>query len=433
MPALPGQTWLSSPDNLKPYTTTLKHSHKPTLLLLTSSFPRSPDDETCGYIRDFARGLSVDFNVTVLAPPDRSAVQWPPDAFMLTRSRSLLPRRLDPLQAGADLNHLASGSPFAKLAALVSLVCFFGHALASASRADAVCSHWMIPSGLVGALICRLLGKAHVVVEHSGALHLLTRIRGGRRLARLIVEGSDRLVTVSADLNRKLIALCPEAKTRVSVIPMGVSVCSPCRETIPTNKSTRTILFIGRLTEIKGLDVLLRAMSRRDDLRLIVAGDGERRDELESLARALSVNARFIGRIGALEREQLLSVCDIVVIPSRVLANGRTEGTPVACLEAMAAGRAVIASRVGGLAEAIVDGENGLLFEQGDDRMLKEKLSLVLSDDSLRRKIAENARRSAAAYDWARIASRYSGIIKSALRKNDAIGNRRVEAGSING
>ena len=409
----------------------MKHNGKPALLVLTSSFPCSPDDETCGYIRDFARSLSVQFDVTVLAPPDRRAIQWPRDAFTLTRSISVMTLGLDPFEAGDDLNHLASGSLVAKLAALVSLFCFFAHALALALRADAVCSHWMVPSGLAGALICRLLGKPHIVVEHSGALHLLTRAHGGGTIARFIVAGSNRIVTVSADLERKLIALCPEARTKLEVIPMGVSVCSPRREAIPIEPSTRTIVFVGRLAEIKGLDVLLKAMSGLDSLHLIVAGDGECHAELEGLARALSVNASFIGRIGALEREQLLSTCDTVVIPSRVLDDGRTEGTPVVCLEAMAAGRVVIASMVGGLAEVIVDGENGLLFEQGDDLMLKEKLSLVLSDDSLRSKIAENARRSAAAYDWARIGSRYSAIIQSALRKNDVIG-RRIEARSIN-
>jgi len=338
---------------------------------------------------------------------------------------------LDPFEAGEDLNHLTSGSLLAKLAALVSLFCFFARALALALRVDAVCSHWMVPSGLAGALICRLLGKPHVVVEHSGALHLLSRIHGGGTIAQFIVAGSNRIVTVSADLERKLIALCPEARPKVEVMQMGVSVCSPHPKAIHAEPSTRTILFIGRLTEIKGVDVLLKAMAGLVNLRLIIAGDGERRDELESLARTLTVNASFIGRIGALEREQLLSTCDAVVIPSRVLAAGRTEGTPVLCLEAMAAGRVVIAAGVGGLAEIILDGENGLLFEQGDDLMLKEKVSLVLSDDSLRRKIAENARRSAAAYDWARIGSGYTAIIKSALRKNDAIG-RRIEARSIN-
>jgi glycosyltransferase involved in cell wall biosynthesis len=122
----------------------------------------------------------------------------------------------------------------------------------------------------------------------------------------------------------------------------------------------------------------------------------------------------------------------VVVIPSRALPNGRTEGTPVVCLEAMAAGRAVIASRVGGLAEAIVDGQNGLLFEPGDHRLLRHKLLLVLGNAELQHKLAENARRSAAAYDWKRIRARYGTIIDSVLRKNDAIGNRGVEA-SISG
>lgn len=375
----------------------------------------------------------MDFDVTVLALPDRSAVQWPPDTFTLARSRSLLPRRLDPLTASSDLNHLASGCSLARLASIVSLVCFSAHAFALALRADAICSQWMVPCGLIGAVIRRLFGKPHVVVEHSGALHLLTRMRGGRRIARFIAEGSDRIVTVSADLNRKLLALCPEARTGLEMIPMGVTVPSRPAQPISNKPSPRRILFIGRLTEIKGLDVLLKAMRGLDDVCLIVAGAGERRDELEALARALSVNALFIGRIGASEREELLSICDVVVIPSRVLANGRTEGTPLVCLEAMAAGSIVIASRVGGLAEAVVDGENGLLFEQGDDRMLERKLSLVLGNDILRQKIAENARRSAAAYDWARIGFRHSRIIKNVLRTNDAIGNRRIEASRIHG
>lgn len=411
----------------------MKHSDKPTLLLLTSSFPSSPSDETCGYLRDFARCLSVDFDVTVLAPSHPSMVRWPPDLFTLVRSRSILPARLNPFKAGDDLNHLASSSLLAKLATLASLVCFFAHALLLAFRADVICSHWMVPSGVAGAAICRLLRKKHVVVEHSGALHFLNRIRGGIRIAKFIVNGSNQIITVSSDLKLKLIALCPEARDKVEVIPMGVTIPTvPC-EANTSDRSARTILFIGRLTEIKGLDVLLKAMKGMDDLRLIVAGDGELRDELESLARALAVNAEFVGRISNRERQQLFSKCDAVVIPSRVLSDGRTEGTPVVCLEAMAAGRVVVASEVGGLAEVIVDGENGLLFKPGDDRMLAEVLSRVMTDESLRWKLAENARSSVASYDWAMIGSRYASIINSALRVNDAVNNRGIEAHSIDG
>lgn len=402
----------------------MKHRDKPTLLLLTSSFPSSPNDETCGYIRDFARSISADFDVLILAPPDRSAVHWPPDTFSLMRSRSLLPPRFDPLNAGEDLNHLASGSLLAKLAALLSVFCFLGRALVLALRADAICSHWMVPSGLVGALISRMFRKPHIVVEHSGALHLLSRMRGGKPISQFIIAGSDRVITVSSDLKRKLMALCPEAIHKVDVIPMGVTVRSgPRFPAAAANKSIRTILFTGRLTGIKGLDVLLKAMSGLDGLRLIVAGEGESRDELENMARTLAVDARFVRRIGAADRDQLLATCDVVVVPSRVLADGRTEGTPVSCLEAMAAGRAVIASRVGGLAEVIVDGKNGLLFDPEDHRLLKEKLVLVLKDESLRLKLGDNARRSCSGYDWASIGPRYGQVINNALRENDVTEN----------
>jgi glycosyltransferase involved in cell wall biosynthesis len=97
----------------------------------------------------------------------------------------------------------------------------------------------------------------------------------------------------------------------------------------------------------------------------------------------------------------------------------------------MAAGRVVIASGVGGLAEVIVDGENGLLFGQGDHRTLKEKLSLVLSDNRLRLELGENAQRFAAAFEWSRIGPRYSRIIQNALKKNDAIGNKGIQAAGI--
>jgi glycosyltransferase involved in cell wall biosynthesis len=425
----------------------LKHNAKPTLLILTSSFPSSPSDESCGYIRDFARSLSEDFDVEVLAPPDPRAIEWVADVFKLTRSRSAIPFGLDPFQGGDDLNHLASGGFLSKLCALPSLLCFFARAFAMALRADAVCSHWLIPSGLVGALVSRFLGKPHIVVEHSGALHLLARSRAGKTIARFITANSDRVVVVSADLKRKLLAMCPSAGKKIEVIPMGVTAMTAIKFATtakvgdhgvnpPSGRSPsrvgRTILFIGRLTGIKGLDVLLTAMKGLDNLHLIVAGDGEKRVELETLARDLSVSATFIGGVGAVERDALLSSCDAVVIPSRVLAGGRTEGTPVVCLEALAAGCVVVASRTGGLVDVIVDGENGLLFEPGDHRMLREKLLLALGDNSLRRALSENARRTAAAYDWSRIGPRFSEITMSVL-KNDQFCNKRIEAGGACG
>jgi len=385
---------------------------------LTSSFPTGASDETCGYIRDFARSVSPDFNVKVLAPADRNAQAWPEDLFTLSRSSSPLPEWLDPFQASMDFNSLRSQNLSVKLASAISFAAFFKDAIKLASRADVICSHWLVPSGLIGALLSRMLNKPHIAVEHSGALHLLAGMRGGARLARFIIDGCHQVVTVSDDLKQKLLALCSDASGKVEVIPMGVQQ----REAVHNAQSEleRTILFIGRLTEVKGVDVLLKAAQRIDGAQLLIAGDGEQRNKLETLAQNLSVNAKFLGQVEAMRRDHLLSSCAAIVIPSRVLADGRTEGTPVVCLEAMAAGLPVVASSVGGLAEVIIDGHNGLLFEPGNQVMLAEKLKLVFGDAVLRRKLSRNAQLTAADYSWPRIGARFSEIIKGTL-ENDSI------------
>jgi len=400
--------------------------------------------------------MSEKLDVRVLAPPDKCSTEWPADLFTLTRSGSILAGRLDGFQSSRDLNHLATASLLKKLWSLPSVFWFFCRAFAMSLRADVICSHWLVPSGLVGSITSRLLGKTHIAVEHSGALHFLARSRVGRSIARFVIRGSDRVIAVSADLKVKLLNISPDAGSKIEVIPMGIvteralaigqlhsteqspascrgvspwaplvasPVCLPVRgghggPPLQAGSCYRTVLFVGRLVEIKGVDLLLTALNGMRGVRLVVAGDGELRRDLEARARELSVAARFVGQVGALEREALLSSCDVVVIPSRVLADGRSEGTPVICLEAMAAGRVVVAARTGGLPDVIVDDENGLLFEPGDHCSLREKLLLALEDENLGRRIAANARRSAQAYDWALIGERFNQILTSALADN---------------
>jgi len=147
----------------------------------------------------------------------------------------------------------------------------------------------------------------------------------------------------------------------------------------------------------------------------------------------LKVDACFIGQVDSSERERLFTVANVVVIPSIVLRDGRTEGTPIACLEALAAGRPVIASRVGGLPEIIIDGENGFLVEPGDPKALRERVRLVLSDRYLSRQFKSTARRSALRFDWARVGMRFSEIIKGSLRNDQDIDGRRFRARSAKG
>jgi glycosyltransferase involved in cell wall biosynthesis len=420
---------------------------KPSVLILTSSFPSSLDDETCAYVREFARRLATEFDVQVLAPADSQARDVEGEAFKLRRSKSFLPQSLNPLQASHDLHGLLSGNIFTKLFTLISVVSFFISAGRLARHADVICSHWLLPSGLIGSLIAALFHKRHLVIEHSGALHLLMRMRGGRLLSRFIVWRSHRIITVSNDLKRKLLTLYPEAEEKIEVIPMGVEASTvragqaPARiarsamirlsrskmNVITAGDSGRRlscpykILFLGRLIEIKGLDVLLRAVATLPSVQLLVAGDGEQRNAFERLAEKLNVDAVFFGCVGKEGKAQLFASCDMVVIPSRVLPDGRTEGMPVVALEALAAGLPVVAASVGGLSEILIDGQNGLLFTAGNHTELAAKIKLLLDDQALRKHLSINARQTAEAFDWQIIGAKFSDIIKDALPTNGSV------------
>lgn len=414
---------------------------KPRLLVLTSSFPRNVDDETCSYVSELSRRLSKRFDVTVLAPTDPEVLPWPKDDFVLVRSKSLVPAGLNEFQATRDLNDVISGGVIEKLRLSISLLGYFVSAFRLGLKSDVVLSHWLFPSGLIASIVCRLLNKPHVAVEHSGALHLLSRLWGGRLIARTIARCSRRLIFVSGDLRAKFLNLVPSAANKSGIVSMGVDAKAFSRKLSASDghgtilsrtseASARRILFIGRLTQIKGVEVLLESLSRLTNVSLVVAGEGPLRQELESLANQLGVDATFLGRIGAAERLRLLRSADIVAIPSLRMPDGRSEGTPVVCLEAMAAGCAIVASRTGGLAEIIDDGENGLLVEPGNVDFLTVKMESLLADESFRLRLGERALETASKFDWKAITKQFEHVLESVLTDEQIHHNSEIRARS---
>ena len=138
------------------------------------------------------------------------------------------------------------------------------------------------------------------------------------------------------------------------------------------------LLVMAALVRRKGIDVLLDALARLScPPALLVAGEGEERPALEARASALGLaGVRFLGQRA--DKGDLLAACDVLVLPSR------QEGLGVAALEAMAAGRAVVASDVGGLGQAVVEGVTGLLVPPGDAAALAEAVARLARDPALR-------------------------------------------------
>ena len=192
---------------------------------------------------------------------------------------------------------------------------------------------------------------------------------------------------------------------------MGVD-CNFYQPKANSIKSQKTILFLGRLVKIKGVDILLKALANCLDIKLLIAGDGEQRKELEELAIRLNAPAKFLGTVTGKTKLELLQSCDLVVIPSIILPDGRTEGTPLVCLEAFACAKAVIASDVGGLSFLVIDGKVGYLSQPANIKELREKIFSLISDNNKLKLMGESARKLAEKYDWTKISQEFYLLLK---------------------
>jgi glycosyltransferase involved in cell wall biosynthesis len=262
---------------------------------------------------------------------------------------------------------------------------------------DVVIAHWL-PCGVaaVAAMQTMIAAKAGkriplLVIAHGGDVHTLRRTHLLAGAMKALEAGGAKIAFVSDELR-----MLAGADNGI-VQPMGVDVARfadiPRAPTTPP-----TIAVIGRLVPIKGVDVAIAAMSDvTTDAKLAIAGDGPERAVLEGLA-AANTRIELLGQLDATARDQLLSRASIVVIPSRVLPNGRSEGTPVVALEALAAGVPVVASDVGGLREL----DAVIRVPAGDPRALASAIDRVLASPPS----SEELRASVAHLAWPRVAHR---------------------------
>jgi glycosyltransferase involved in cell wall biosynthesis len=269
-------------------------------------------------------------------------------------------------------------------------------------RADIIHAHHMrAPSSLLAALTARARGIPAVVTDHG-----LQGSDWGGAVPRLF----DRFLAVSQYSAAELRA--PRSKTRIVY-----GGADPERYRPDPEVHRDGVLFVGRLTPHKGVDVLLRALP--SDARLTVVGTGGHdpsppEDDYPKLLRSLAArrHVEFLGAVDDDELARRYREAAVLVIPS---VERTTYGRRVAvsellglvALEAMASGTPVIASRVGGLAEIVEDGRTGYLVPPGDVAALRTRILEVLGDPAAASRLGSNARdRVVAEFTWDRCAQR---------------------------
>lgn len=289
-------------------------------------------------------------------------------------------------------------SPLSDLRALAALV-----RVMRAWRPDIVHTH-TAKAGTLGRLAARMaLGRRPIVI-HTYHGHVLTGyfgpVRNGffRSVERLLAIVSDRLIGVSQATVDELVGLGVAPAGRFTVVPIGLdldeflAVGAPepqARERLGARGDDVVVTFVGRLVPIKRVDVLLAAVSearrRGAAVHLVVVGDGELRRDLEAQADVLGLTGCVTFTGFRRDLPQIAAGTDVAVLTSD------NEGTPVALIEAGAAGRPSVATAVGGVTD-IVRPDTGITVPRGDVEALAGALVELAGDPDRRAELGRAAR-----------------------------------------
>ena len=374
----------------------------PRVLLLTSTFPRHPGDAVGDFLARYARALELSCRVVTPAARGLADAEESGDV-RVERFRYWLPAWAQGLAHGAGMPDNLRRRPWLLAQAPTLLGAWTLAAAEAAHEADVIDAHWCVPAGLVGAAVSRVTGIPLRAVLHSGDVHVLCRWPGGALLAQAIARQASVITATSRHVAERFVGLLPEreregVRARLDVTAMGVDVPEACGP--PAARPPARVACVARLVPVKGVADLVEAMGGLQGVALDVAGDGPLGARLAARARSLGVRATFHGWLGAAAKGALLEAAHVAVVPSLVLPGGRTESIPVALLEAMAAGRPVVATRVGGIGEVVTQGVDGMLVPPGDVLALRRAIGALLADDALAARVGRAARERARAVAW---------------------------------
>jgi D-inositol-3-phosphate glycosyltransferase len=286
---------------------------------------------------------------------------------------------------------------------------------------DLLHSHYW-HAGWVASLLGPRWGVPHVTMFHTlGEVKNRARLSEHEPDQRIeaeerIARTADRIICAGEHERQVLVELYGADPCRTAVVPCGVDLHrfrpldrAACRRSLGLAENP-VVLFVGRVEPLKGIDILVEAMAqieRRDARLLIVGGDTQAAEEIRRLhdrARALGIGERiaFTGAVDQAELPCYYNAADVCVVPSFYESFG------MVAVEAMACGTPVIASRVGGLATTIRDGETGYLIPWRCPEPFAERIDLLIENDELRRNMGRTARRTMHRFGWPKVAAELS-------------------------
>ncbi len=384
------------------------------VLFLTHSFPRYAGDAAGAFILRLATALANEsVSVHVVAPATISA---PPheviDGIPITRFR-YAPRAFETLAYEGNMATQVRESWGAR----ASLVGLLGAELRAALRqmrrqpAELVHAHWWFPNGVAGVAAARWRNIPLVTTLHGSDVRLGRTIAPARPAMRQVLRRSAAVTAVSSWLAAEAHAVAGGEVPIVAPMPVATELFAPD----PDVTRGDALLFVGRLTKQKGVDLLLHALALLPaNLSLDVVGDGEERSSLEALASSLGVasRVRWHGATPARQLAPFYRRAAMLVIPSI------EEGLGLVAVEAQLCETPVVAFASGGVVDVVRDGETGILVGDRTPEALASAVSALLASPGRGAALASHgAREARETFAPAHVARRYADLYREAVER----------------
>ena len=372
---------------------------KPVILFNTHVYPRHKDDHVAPFMHDLAKVCLSFARVVVHCPHAPGLPLQEMIEGVEIRRFTYAKERNETLAYRGDMHKQVKKS-IGKAFLFYSFLRKWKRAtkkLVQEINPDIVHAHWLIPGGYVTR---KALEKEPPLFMsmHGTDVFFIDKMRIAQRLAKKAIHSAHNLHFVSEELRSIVERRYGDVGGRDFVLPMVFGLESFSRAASKP-RETKRILFVGRLMEVKGVDVLIKAFSKflendsLSDYALDIVGDGPELDSLLHLARQEQIEEKIVFH-GSKQRNEIADFyanADLFVLPSKTTALGEKEGLGLVVLEAMMSGVPVIGTDCGGIKETIEHGKTGIIVAENDVDALHMAMVDLIQDVGKREQFSHHA------------------------------------------
>ncbi len=401
------------------------------VVMVATSYPRFPGDGIGSFMEPIAKGVAARGHEVHLVAPWHPAItrgKTEDGVFFHFFHYAPIPSmNVFGYASGLRADTNVRGAAWAVAPLALAAGSFKAWRVATKRKATIMHGHWVVPGGVM-ANVSR--GSLPLVVSvHGSDVYLAERKHTVGRAARRVFGQASRVTACSDDLRLRSIALGADS-SRIETVPYGVDSVRFAPSTEHRAAVRRelslgdapVVFSAGRLVRKKGFEYLIDAAQRLaadyPAARVVIAGDGDLREELTTCVKQTSSGniVQFIGAKRQDEIARLMAAADVIAVPSVKDDAGNVDGLPNFALEAMASATPIVSTTAGGLSQVMTDGVTARVVPERDGVALASAISGLLAQPDAARRLGAAARvRVERDFGWSRVAERFESLYHASV------------------